>query len=421
MGKERQRGAIVIEATLSLTAFVFTIFTLLSIVNIYYIQARMSIALNSAAKEISQYSYLYYKIGVDKAEAELNEGTEEARKTAEKTIDGVGTLLDSLSGAANSMETGDFDSLIQEIETGSDSAEDLYQMYASQLSEDPKGFIIGMAKMAGNEMKEEVKVYLGQILAKAFMQKNLKAFKDDDPDNFLKRYRVVGGMDGLDFDYSALMAYGTSNQIQLVVTYEVQVIRLLNFDFKFKFRQVAKTTAWGNGISLIKGEQSAPAKASVWDNPSDVQRGKIVVAEEKKNYSYTASGKGFDAYNNSGGANEFVTIVSCNTDRESNKTVDGIKRSMNNSYNKMYNGVTRLGEEIVVQNKSNEDVTLNSPVDTRTYRVVLVVPDNADMELVLRAKQAFEAEHGGNVVVEIKTGYGSPTPSEKEGQEDAES
>lgn len=253
MRKDNERGAIVVEATISLTAFVFAIFTILSIVNIYYIQAKMSVALNSAAKEISQYSYLYYKLNVDEVESDMYDAdAQDARATAEQTIDGVGELMDSLSDAENSMETGDFDALVTAIDNGASNVDSLITLYADKLANDPKGFIIGMGKMAGNELKEEVKVILGQVLAKTFMQKNLMAHEDDDPDQFLKRYRVVDGMDGLDFDYTSLMAYGSSDQVQLVVTYEVEVIKFLDVDYKFKFRQVAKTDAWGNGISKIE-------------------------------------------------------------------------------------------------------------------------------------------------------------------------
>ena len=45
MRKGNERGAIVVEATVSLTAFIFAIFTILSIVNVYYIQAKISMAL----------------------------------------------------------------------------------------------------------------------------------------------------------------------------------------------------------------------------------------------------------------------------------------------------------------------------------------------------------------------------------------
>lgn len=409
MRKDTERGAIVIEATLSLTAFVFALFTILSIVNIYYIQAKMSIALNSAAKEISQYSYLYYKLGVNEAEAKLNEGTQDARATAEQTIDGVASLMDSLSGAQNSIETGDFDNLVSSIEGGYSNVDSLVTMYADKLANDPKGFILGMGKMAGNELKEEVKVVLGKVLAKAFMKKNLKAYKEDDPDAFLRRYRVVNGMDGLDFDYTALMAYSTSNQIQLVVTYDVQVIKLLNIDYKFTFRQVAKTTAWGNGISLINPENNATVSTSVWDNPNSTERGKIIVLEEKKNYSYTSSGQGFDAYNNSGGANEFISIISVDTNDNTYATADGIKGRLSGTYNTMYSSVESLDEKINVQDRHGATVSVNSNPDKRTYKLLLVVPENASDAVIQQVKSEFESSHPG-VVVEIKKAYGSPTP-----------
>lgn len=259
MREDNEKGAIVVEATLSLTTFVFTIFTILSLVNIYYIQSRISIALNSAAKEISQYSYLYYLFGLDGVEADFNEGTEEYKETAESTIDGVVTLVDSFSDAKDSVSTLDFEGLTDAIDSGTDTVDSLVTMYADQIADDPKAFILGMGKMALNELSQEGKKVLAQVMAKAFMKKNLVAHKGDSADAFLKRYRVDEGLAGLNFDYTTLMAYGKSNQIQLCVTYKVRVIKLLNIDFTFKFRQVAKTCAWGKGVS---SSSSAGAEAS---------------------------------------------------------------------------------------------------------------------------------------------------------------
>lgn len=414
MRKDNERGAIVVEATLSLTAFVFAIFTILTLVNVYYIQAKMSVALNAATKEISQYSYLYYALGINEYDADLSEGTEDSKKTAEDTIDGVGSMLNSLSGVESSIDTGDFDQLVASIESGVTSVDSLVTMYADKLADDPKGFILGMGKMAASELKEEVKVVLGQVLAKTFMQKNLMAHKDDDADAFLKRYRVVNGMAGLDFDYTSLMAYGTSNQIQLCVTYDVSVIKLLNIDFTFTFRQVAKTNAWGNGISLINPEQNDPSttnKSTVWDNPSSTERGKIIVLEEKKKYTYTSSGQGFDAYNNSGGKNEFVTIMSVDTTLASYQDAKGIKNTLNSNYSKMETSVSSLDETINVQNKSGATVPVTSNKDTRTYKIVLVIPANSDMTVVNQAVNEFKSSHPG-VSVEINKEYGSPTPKE---------
>lgn len=249
MKKDKERGAIVVEATIALTAFIFAIFTILSIVNIYFVQAKVAVALNGAAKEISQYSYLYYKMNVDELDKRASDGTEEYRATTEETISGIDALIDSMGEAQNGLETGDFDQLMNAINSGTENISSLATTYGEHLK-DPKGFIIGMAKMAGNEIKEEAKVLLGQVLAKSFMEKNLKAFSGDTADEFLKRYRVVGGMDGLDFNYTTLMHNG-ENQLQLVVTYDVKVIELLDIDFEFTFRQMAKATVWGNGVSVI--------------------------------------------------------------------------------------------------------------------------------------------------------------------------
>ena len=48
-------GAIVIEATVSLSVFMFAIVVVLSIVNICYAQMKMGVAVNQTAKELSQY------------------------------------------------------------------------------------------------------------------------------------------------------------------------------------------------------------------------------------------------------------------------------------------------------------------------------------------------------------------------------
>lgn len=408
MRKENESGAIVVEATLSLTAFVFAIFTILSVVNICYIQAKMGVALDMAAKEMAQYSYLYFKIGVDELEAQLNEGTEEARDVSKQTIDGVISITDSLSEARNSAASGDFDSMIENINNGADSVESLYKMYGDKVASDPKQFIIGFGKMAGNEIKEEAKVYLAQVMAKGFMQKNLKANENDDADAFLRRYRVVNGMDGLDFKYTAMMAYGSSNKMQLVCTYKVKVLQLLNIDFEFQFRQIAKTNAWGNGVSLIKPELSTSTEASIWDNPNALRRGKLFVIEEKKKFEYTSSGNGYDAYVNKNGENEFISIVSHDTKADSYSTVSKLKDVLREDYNNLYGGVSKLGEDIKVTNKSGESVTLKSPPDTRTYVLRVVIPADSDMSIVNQAKKELEKELGSNVRIEFVDSYGSP-------------
>lgn len=256
--RDNENGAIVIEATISLTAFIFAIYTILSIVNICYIQARINVALNAAAKDISQYSYLYYALSLDELQKDWYEETSDQNALARETIDNMAGLVgvletandtgkDLLEGEATSSQ---FTDLQGQLETCGGDIKTLVKNYKTAIGDDPKQFIFGMAKMAGNEIGEETKVFLAQFMGQMLMEKNLIADKSDSADAYLRRYKVKDGVDGLDFNYSTLMAYGQTNKIQLCVTYEVEVIKLLNIDFTFKIRQVTQTNAWGNGVSL---------------------------------------------------------------------------------------------------------------------------------------------------------------------------
>lgn len=244
MKSEKEKGAIVVEATIALTAYIFAIFTILSVVNICYIQSKIGVSLNAAAKELSQYSYLYYKLGLGGAQQGMHEENGEARATAEQTLDGLETLVGSLSGAQGNLNTGNFDGLLNEINKGAMAVDSLATLYGDKLAEDPKAFIIGMGKLAGEALVEKAKSVLAAVMAKSLMKKNLVSGPGDSTDAFLKRWGIEDGMSGLDFEYSTIMPYGKPDII-LCVTYEVKVIRLLNLEYSFKFRQFARTRAWG--------------------------------------------------------------------------------------------------------------------------------------------------------------------------------
>lgn len=73
-----EKGAIVVEATMSLTFFIFAMLLILSITNICLAQSKIGVALNSAATEISEYSYLYKLTGLNEKHKEWTEKGEEA-------------------------------------------------------------------------------------------------------------------------------------------------------------------------------------------------------------------------------------------------------------------------------------------------------------------------------------------------------
>lgn len=53
-----QKGYITIEATIVLSIYIFAFMMIFSLIHICRAQMKISVAINNAAKEISEYSYL---------------------------------------------------------------------------------------------------------------------------------------------------------------------------------------------------------------------------------------------------------------------------------------------------------------------------------------------------------------------------
>lgn len=256
-----EKGAIIVEASISFPFFIFAVVMFVSLIDICMTQAKIATALNVAAKEISEYSYLYILTGANEVQASINESGTQAKNTVDNTLTGLNTMTETLLKDKNAImsdsDSIDVDQLMNDIQSVGSQGKDLYKLWGQQLS-DPKRFIKSMAAVAANEGWDSAKTYLmGELLGKAFMVKNLKDSKGNGNDyeaaeKFLKRNHVVpkdgSYINGLDFDKTKIFAGGETERIQLVVSYEIHVVKLLNMDFNFKIQQCALTKAWGRGV-----------------------------------------------------------------------------------------------------------------------------------------------------------------------------
>jgi len=229
------RGALIVEASLSLPFFIFTIFIMLSIINICYVQAKVGSALASASKEISQYSYIYYMLNGDGAQQSVAAKGTDVNKMLQNANDLADATLYQTGKASESWDdfSGTYDELSGQLEHYADNPTDL---------------LIGIFASDINNAADSVKNTVGKFLATAFMQKNLIESKGGSADRFLKHMHVVDGLKGLDCT-AELFPGGQAHEISITVNYQVQVIKLLGFDFKFDFSQTARTEAWGRGAA----------------------------------------------------------------------------------------------------------------------------------------------------------------------------
>lgn len=160
--------------------------------------------------------------------------------------------MEAIDAGSGAIQAGQFQDLLQAADNGMTNANELYTTFEGIL-DDPKTFLFGLGAMAIEDLSDTAKEYLAQVLSKALMKKNLMG---DKADLYLRQYGVVDGLDGLDFKGSTLMP-GGSGTICLTMTYEVQVIKLLGIEFKFKFRHTAITNAWGSVEQKATGNVAA--------------------------------------------------------------------------------------------------------------------------------------------------------------------
>lgn len=253
---KRENASVTIEATISLTAFMFAIITILTIVNICIVQARIANAINITANEVSQYSYLYALTGFPESEAKLARAGKEDAAGVESILSDVNTVFNEVENLGNSGMSSSDDipdiagawnqavGSAEAIEAAGSSLESTFMEIAS----DPKKLIFGIAKLAASESLETVKSAVAAPLFKALSSRHLGNAQYGSTDDYLKSLGVVPSangsyLDGLDFSNSSLFPYG-SGLIVINVSYDVKVIALLPIDFTFHFSQTAITHGW---------------------------------------------------------------------------------------------------------------------------------------------------------------------------------
>ncbi len=231
---EQRRGAIVIEATIALTAFMFIIVTMLSIVNICLVQAKVGTLINGVAKDLSYYSYLYSISGVGAAEASIHEGSMGARDTAEAIRESE-TVFDAIDQIADAAFDPEF-------------WESMGKLIVDEAIDGGKGVLLN--KICQNIARERL------------------AMTTNDADTYLHKLGITDGVGGLNFTCSEY-CNGGSDKIKVVCVYEVHMLRLLNVDLNFHFCQTAETRSWGSAETLLSAYHNSKPDGESGDSGSE--------------------------------------------------------------------------------------------------------------------------------------------------------
>lgn len=286
-----ERGAVVIEAAISLTTFLFMFFMLYSIVSICRAQARIQIAIDATAKEISQYSYIYGLTGLDTSLTKFQDSANKTKSELNSAIDGVAQTFEGiqqLGSKAGDMNVSSVDDVLSKWDEISEAISDTEDKAASaretimNMAKDPQKLLIGMARLVGSEALELGKSRLiAEPVCHALVEKHLKVSDSSSANAFCKMVGIQPGTflgkesyyNGLDFSNSTLFPYG-SDEITIVVTYQVKLLPLLPINKTFTITQRAVTKGWLHGdgsstgvtaIARIQSIRSANKGDSLWN------------------------------------------------------------------------------------------------------------------------------------------------------------
>lgn len=251
-----ENGVVFIEATIALTAFMFFVVTLLSIVNVCYAQAKIGTALNETAKELSEYSYLYAVTGLNDKEKRLYGEVKGTKEQISNVSEGIGELYGALKSSQNTVDNASMDNLTETMDqlqtdrTNIENAENKIYKELNNIANDPKTFVLGVGKLMGYEVLQEGKSKLiAAPLTKCLIKKHLKSTDDQKCDSYLASLRIVPGggrepyLNGIDFGDSTLFTNG-DNSIKLVAKYSIKIIALLPINIEMNFCQSAETEGW---------------------------------------------------------------------------------------------------------------------------------------------------------------------------------
>lgn len=265
--RRRQTGSATVEAVVSFTGFLFVIFTILNIVNLCRAQMLVSNAVDTVAKELTQYSYFYQISGLHKFDQEIQAIGEEKAISLNNVASSVGDLYNVLGtsvssseeemrGLHNSLAQGNLSSdgvqaTLLSLDTNVTNVNASIEVMEAQIGDvidNPVTYLKSIVAVAGSQGLETLKSQaIAAPLAKSLLVKHFGNNRTE-ADATLERLGVVDGLDGMIFTRSTIFEEHHPDEIHLVVYYKVKVVQLFKWaDFEATICKEARARAWLGG------------------------------------------------------------------------------------------------------------------------------------------------------------------------------
>lgn len=216
---KNEQGAVIVEATISLSFFIFTIVILLMIINICAVQMKVGTTLCGVAEDISKFSYIYEKTGLSGKRAEANVKSSDARE-----------FISDLESCIDTMNIRDAGETVVNAVNNEELLNSLLCLVGSTATD----------RLTNGAME-----LVTQELFKARVSTESESATD-----YLRRIGIVnenGSATGIDFSDSHFCENCTEEDggdIIVVAKYKIKVLEVFGYDYNFEIQQCAATKIW---------------------------------------------------------------------------------------------------------------------------------------------------------------------------------
>lgn len=267
-GKEwkQESGMMVVEAVLSFCVFMIVTLSIVYLINIFTVHNRVQFAINSAAHEISSFSYLYQAVGLRSASQQFQKDFGPYGGNVDSTVTQVTDSLNKIQGLGSSFGStvqavknvdldptsiqNAYDQVVQLKGNASATVQSVKQSAADlkELFSDPNGLMAGIIALAASDLEYRTLNLVGTAAATGLTQKYLET-DSKSADEYLKGCGVIDGYDGLDFSGSTVFADGGKRFVDIVVEYDIDMgfAKIILPEAKIHVIQRVTVPAWLDG------------------------------------------------------------------------------------------------------------------------------------------------------------------------------
>ncbi len=244
--KEKQKGAITVEASLVLTIFMMGYMCMLSLVQIVKAQSIMQYVVDEVALDLSRNTYLLTKAGVTE---KLYGTSQKGKKFEGDTVDVVNNVTTVFSSVGNMKSSSNISEAYSNYQKAAsdynnakssvDSYVDTYMSSADELW----SAITTWGKMKAEGFVENTVV---KTLVKSRVKRQVDLMSNKGANEYLQKLGIKDGLNGLKFEGTEWMQANSEGRpgVRIEMSYEMQFNWYYFVIKDLKYKVVAYTATW---------------------------------------------------------------------------------------------------------------------------------------------------------------------------------